>query len=171
MKRPFMLWPLIIVLISLALGGFSGGIPMLADPANGGYLQSGELLPLLPGPNLILPGLFLLVVMGVFPLFLTYALIAHPTWGWLDRLFGWSKHHWVWTGTLVLVAIIAIWLAFESWLIGWFPITTFTAVLGLLILLLAMMPSVRNFYGQHGEAPPNPSPIRQEEFDNEHIEN
>ena len=48
MKRPFMLWPLIIVLVSLSLGGFSGGIPMLADPTSGGYLQFEELLPLLP---------------------------------------------------------------------------------------------------------------------------
>ena len=48
MKRPFMLWPLIFCLFFLSLGGFSGGIPMLADPANGGYLQFGDLLPLLP---------------------------------------------------------------------------------------------------------------------------
>jgi len=75
MKRPFMLWPLVLVLIFLSLGGFSGGIPMLADPANGGYLEFGELLPLLPVPNLILPGLFLFFVMGLFPLLLAYALI------------------------------------------------------------------------------------------------
>jgi hypothetical protein len=146
MQRPFMLWPLIIVLISYALGGFSGGIPMLADPANGGYLQFADLLPLLPVTNLIMPGLFLFTVMGLFPLFLVYALIARPEWTWLDRFFQWSKHHWAWTGTLILVAIIAIWLAFEAWLIGWFPITTLTAIQGLLILLLAMVPSVRKFY-------------------------
>jgi hypothetical protein len=149
MKRPFLLWLLIIVLISLALGGFSGGIPMLADPANGGYLQFGELLPLLPVPNLILPGLFLLVVMGLYPILLAYALIVRPTWNWVDRLFKWSKHHWAWTGSLILVANITIWLAYEAWLIGWFPITTITAIQGLLILLFAMLPSVRKFYSQH----------------------
>ena len=146
MKRPFMLWPLILVLIFLAMGGFSGGIPMLADPANGGYLQFGEMLPDLPVSNFILPGLFLLVVMGIFPLLLAYALIARPDWSWVDRLFQWSNHYWAWTGTLILVGIIAIWLVYEGCLIGWFPITYITAVLGLLILLLAMLPSVRKFY-------------------------
>jgi hypothetical protein len=141
-----MLWSLIIVLISFALGGFSGGIPMLADPVNGGYLQFADILPLLPVPNLVLPGLFLIAVMGLFPLFLVYALIARPEWTWLDRFFQWSKHYWAWTGTLILVAIIAIWLAYEGWLIGWFPITYFTAIQGLLILLFAMVPSVRKFY-------------------------
>ena len=146
MKRPFMLWPLVLKLVFLAMGGFSGGIPMLADPANGGYLQFGDMLPDLPVSNFILPGLFLLTVMGVFPLFLVYGLIARPSWRWVDGLFQWSKHHWAWTGCLVLVGIIAIWLAYEAWLIGWFPITTITMILGLLILLFATMPGVRKFY-------------------------
>jgi len=146
MQRPFMLWPLIFVLLFLALGGFSGGIPMLTDPANGGYLQFAELLPLLPVSNLILPGLFLFVVMGLFPLLLAYALIARPAWNRVDSFFRWSKHYWAWTATLILVAIIAIWLAFEGWLLGWWPITYATAVIGFLILLFAMVPSVRKFY-------------------------
>ena len=148
MKKPFLLWPLICVLVFLALGGFSGGIPMLMDPANGGYLQFADLLPLLPVSNLILPGLFLLIVMGLYPLLLAYALIARPTWKWIDRLFQWSKHYWAWTATLIFVAIIALWLIYEGWLIDWFPITYITAVLGLLIFLIAMLPSVRKFYGR-----------------------
>ena len=146
LKRPVMVWPLVIVLVLLSMGGFSGGIPMLSDPINGGYLQFAELLPLLPVSNLILPGLFVLVVMGIYPLLLAFALVARPTWDWVDRLFKWSKHHWAWTGTLILVAIIAIWLVYEGWLVGWFPITYITAVLGLLILLFATLPSVRKFF-------------------------
>jgi hypothetical protein len=55
MKRPLMLWPLIFALLFLGLEGFSGGIPMLTDPANGGYLQFAHILPLLPVSNFILP--------------------------------------------------------------------------------------------------------------------
>ena len=43
MKRPFTVWLLVLLLVSLALGGFSGGIPMLADPQSGGYLILGLL--------------------------------------------------------------------------------------------------------------------------------
>lgn len=146
MKRPFMLWPLVLVLIFLAMGGFSGGIPMLADPANGGYLNFGEMLSDLPVSNFILPGLFLLIVMGIFPLFLAYALIVKPSWDWMDRLFQWSKHHWAWTGCLVLVGITAIWLGYEGSLVGWWPITYATAVMGVLILLIIILPSFRKFY-------------------------
>jgi hypothetical protein len=148
MKRPFMLWPLVSVLVFLALGGFSGGIPMLMDPANGGYLQFADLLPLLPVSNLILPGLFLLIVMGLYPLLLAYALIARPTWTWVDDLFKWSKHYWAWTATLIFVAIIALWLIYEGWLIGWFSITYATVVIGFLILLFALMPEVSKYYAK-----------------------
>jgi len=145
-KRPVMLWPLVIVLILLSMGGFSGGIPMLADPESGGYLQFADLLPSLPVPNLILPGLFLLMVMGLYPLLLAYALIAKPNWAWMDKLFSWSKRHWAWAATLILVAIIVIWLVYEGWLVGWFPITYITGMLGVLILLFALLPSVREFF-------------------------
>jgi len=152
MKRPFMLWPLVIVLVFLSLGGFSGAIPMLLDPASGGYLQFEELLPLLPVSNFILPGLFLLGFMGFFPLLLAYGLIAKPNWLRVDRLFNWSKHHWAWTGCIILVVGTAIWLGYEGWLVGWWPITKITAVLGGLILLIASIPNVRKAYQLKGRS-------------------
>jgi len=151
MKRPFLLWPLIFVLIFLSAGGFSGAIPMLSDPSSGGYLQFEELLPILPVSNFILPGLFLLSFMGFFPLLLVYGLVAKPTWPWVDKVFRWSKHHWAWTGCIILVAGTAIWLGYEGWLVGWWPITIITAVLGGLILLIAIIPDVRNYYKENGE--------------------
>jgi hypothetical protein len=144
MKRPFTLWILVIVLISLSLGGFSGGIPMLLDPVSGGYLDFEELLPLLPVSNFILPGLFLIVYMGLIPLLLSYGLIARP--GWFDFLFKWSGHHWSWTGTVIFSIGVGLWLAFEGLLVGWWPITTITAVQGGLILLVTFIPPLRKFY-------------------------
>lgn len=146
MKRPLLLWPLVILLILLSLGGFSGGIPMLADPHSGGYLDFGEIIPQLPVSNLVLPGLFLIGFMGIYPLLLALGLVLKPSWPWADRLCRWSSHHWAWTGTLALCFGIAVWLAYEAWLLGWWPITTMTAVLGGLILILALVPSVREFY-------------------------
>jgi hypothetical protein len=141
-----MLWPLVFCLLVLALGGgLSGGITMLIDPT-GQLLGVAVILPLLPVPNFILPGIFLLVVMGLFPLALAITLVTRPNWTWLGSLFQWSNHYWAWTGTLILVAIMALWLIYEGWLIGFFWITYMTAVLGLLILIFALLPSVRDYY-------------------------
>jgi hypothetical protein len=148
MKRPFALWLLIFFLVFLALGGLYGGIAMLTDPS-GNSLQMAEILPLLPVPNYTLPGLFLLFVMGLAPLFLTYALLARPNWKWAESLFCWSNHHWSWTGTVALGVVLVIWLVVEGVLIGFeWPIQYVTAVNGILILLLALLPSVRRYYAQ-----------------------
>jgi len=147
MKRPLMLWPLIFLLLFLALGGLYGGVTLLIDPS-GNLLGLADVLPLVPVSDFVLPGIFLVVVMGLAPLVLNLALIVRPNWGWVDRLFRWSHHYWAWTGTLVLMAILALWLIVEVLLIGLFPITYATAAIGLLILLFAMAPSVRNSYVQ-----------------------
>jgi len=146
MKRPFFFWILILVLILLSVGGFMGAIPMLADPASGGYLDFAELLPLLPVSSFFLPGLFLLVYMSLIPLLLAYALIARPVWSFFDNLFKWSGHYWAWTGTVLFSIGIGIWLGYEGWLVGWWPITIITAVQGGLIFVIAIIPKVRKFY-------------------------
>ncbi len=148
MKRPVMLWPLIFFLLFLALGGLYGGITLLVDPS-GNLLGLDDVLPFLPVSDFILPGIFLLVVMGLAPLLLCFALAVLPSWPWFNALFRWSHYDWAWTGTIVLMAILAIWLIVEVLLIGLFPITYATAAIGLLILLFAMMPSVRTYY-DHG---------------------
>jgi len=146
MKRPLALWPLLFLLMFLALGGLYGGIAMLTD-RTGASLQLSEVLPLLPVSDLILPGLFLLIVMGLTPLVLSYGLLARPHWAWAERLFRWSKHHWAWTGTLGLGVVLGIWLTVQALLIGFkWPIQYITAADGAMIVLLTWMPGVRRFY-------------------------
>lgn len=69
MQRPVALRPLVFFLLFLSLGGLYGSISMLTDPASGS-LQLTEILPLLPVSDYILPGISLLVVMGMAPLLL-----------------------------------------------------------------------------------------------------
>ena len=148
MKRPLTLWPLLVVLLFLASGGLYGGIAMLTDPA-GGSLGLTDVLPLLPVSNYILPGLFLLIVMGLTPLVLTYGLLTRPNWNWAATLSRWSAHHWAWIGTLGLGVTLVIWLIVQGLLIGFgAPIQCITAADGLLIILLTLLPSLRRFYAR-----------------------
>jgi len=146
MQRPFALWPLLFFLLFLALGGLYGGVAMLTDPT-GGSLQLTETLPLLPISDFILPGIFLLVVMGLAPLLLIYGLLVRPEWKWAKRLSRWSGYHWAWIGTLGLGMILAVWLVVEGLLIGFeWAIQYISVVDGFLIILLVLIPPVRKFY-------------------------
>ncbi len=148
MQRPLTLWPLLFLLLFLGLGGLYGGIAMLTDPT-GSSLQLTEVLPLLPVTDYTLPGLFLLIVMGLAPLVLTYGLLDRPNWSWAETLSRWSGHHWAWTGTLGLGVTLAIWLIVQGLLIGFkWPIQYITAVNGFLIVLLVLVSGVRRFYAK-----------------------
>lgn len=85
MKRPLPLWILLLWLVFLAFGGLYGGIAMLIDPS-GDTMGVDVLLPLLPVPDFILPGLFLIFGMGLAPLVLVFGLLARPNWAGLTRL-------------------------------------------------------------------------------------
>ncbi|MFC1603794.1 hypothetical protein ACFL5F_02095 [Planctomycetota bacterium] len=148
MQRPVALWPLLFCLLFLALGGLYGGIAMLVDPT-GGSLQLTETLPQLPVSDYILPGIFLLIVMGFAPLVLTYGLLVRPKWRWAERLSRWSGHYWAWTGTIGLCVTMAVFLIVEGLLIGFeWAIQYITAVDGLLIILFVLVPGVRKFYAE-----------------------
>ncbi len=139
MTRPLTLWLLIIALLFLGVGGLYGGIAMLMDPT-GSSLQMTTLLPLLPVHDFVLPGLFLLIVMGWAPILLAYALLALPEWRWAAALSRWSGHHWAWTGTAALGVVLAVWLVVEGLLIGFrWPIQYVTAFDG----LVAILPSLK----------------------------
>jgi len=98
-------------------------------------------------PDYTLPGVFLLVVMGVTPLLLAYALLARPAWTWAEPLSRAGGHHWAWTGALALGLVLAAWLGVQGFLIGFrWPIQYLTAANGIAIVALALLPAVRRRY-------------------------
>jgi hypothetical protein len=146
MKRPAFLWLLVLLLVFLGLGGLYGGIAMLSDPSGRG-LQMDQVLPLLPVPDYVLPGVFLLVVMGLLPLLLAYGAIWRPGWGWAESITGWSRHDWPWTGSMALGMLLVLWLAIQALWLGFrWPIQYVTLANGLLIIGVAMVPSVRAYF-------------------------
>ena len=148
MQRSYTFWLLLFFLLFLLLGGLYGGIAMLTDPT-GGSLQLTEILPLLPVSDYILPGIFLLVVMGLAPLLLAYGLLARPKWRWAERMSRWSGHRRAWTGTLVLGVTLEAWLIIQGLLIGFkWTIQYITAVNGFLIVLLVLLPGIRRFHAK-----------------------
>lgn len=146
MKKPFTLWLLVFFLIFLALGGAVGAYYFLSDPSGASIGMEKELASL-PISNYTLPGIFLLLVMTLAPLFLTFGLIAKPEIPLLRNLFRFAPYHWSWTGTVTLGIVLMIWLVVEAYFIGFSaPIQYVTALNGLLILLLPFIPVIKKHY-------------------------
>jgi hypothetical protein len=145
--RPVLLWLLIFFMLLLSIGGFYGGIVFLLDPSGVLMQMDPGILPHLPVPDYTLPGLFLLMVMGLAPAILLYGLLYRPDWKWTKPFVSWSGKHWSWTGTFYLGLVLALWLVAEGWLIGFSaPVQFVTAFIGLAILLFTLTTPVRRYY-------------------------
>ena len=146
MKRPISLWILVFFMLFLAVGGAVGAYHFISDPS-GTSIGMAKELKLLPVPNYTLPGFFLLLVMTLTPLFLTFGLIAKPGISLLNNLFRFTPYHWSWTGTVSLGIVLILWLLVEAWFIGvTAPIQYVTALNGVLILALPFLPTIKKFY-------------------------
>ena len=147
MKPTFFRNILIGLLAFLGIGAMFGGGALIISP-------SGELLgmPLSmikdsPFPNFLIPAMFLFVVLGLAPCILTVALVKKPESEIAQRLNLFKDLHWSWSFSVYIGLILIIWLQLEMTFIHsvhWSH--TFYMFFALAILIVAILPQVRNFY-------------------------
>jgi len=132
----------------LGIGGLYGGSMLLIDP-------TGELIGFSPDilerigviDSFLLPGLFLIIVMGITPLEIVVALIVRKRWELMTNLNPLKHYHWAWTASLILGIILVLWLSVQFWLIGLqHPIQAITGFIGISIIVLSLLPNVRTAY-------------------------
>ena len=147
MKSTFFRNILIGLLAFLCVGAMFGGGALIISP-------SGELLgmPLSmikdsPFPNFLIPAIFLFVVLGLAPCLLTFALVKKPESEIADRVNIFKDMHWAWSFSLYIGLILILWIQLEMLFIHsvhWSH--TFYMFFAVTILLVAILPQVRNFY-------------------------
>jgi len=129
----YSLYTLIILMLFQGISGLIGGIALVIDP-------SGELLQMplsmlegSPFDTFLIPGIILLTILGIFPMCVVYGL--------------WVRLNWAWMGSLLVSAALIIWIGVEIWMVGYHtepPLQLIYGLLGLILLVLVLMPSVRN---------------------------
>ena len=132
-SRPGLVLVLVCLLMLLGLGGIGGGIVMLIDPTGEIMGLPSGLLDTVPISDFFLPGLFLIFVMGVLPIWVGIGLWRRTRWGWL--------------GAVVVSVLLILWIGFQIFLWG-APILlqVFYLALGFVLLMLSYYPPVRDYY-------------------------
>lgn len=114
------------------MSGLGGGIGLVADPTGAfvglplGWLRGS------PFEDYLVPGLVLLTVLGVAPLFAAWGL--------------WTGRRWSWRAGVAIGGALLMWLAAQIAVVGYQsdpPLQLAYGVLGALIVVLALRPSVR----------------------------
>jgi len=146
-KRPFPINVLLFLLLILFLGALSGGMALVLD-TSGGLLQIPvTILENSPFNNFLIPGLFLFTVFGVLPALIFYSLLKRPQWTWVNVLNVYSDMYWAWTFTLYIGFVLIIWISVQTLIINFVLfVHTGYVLLGLSIVCIALLPSVRQHY-------------------------
>jgi hypothetical protein len=135
-KRPGSVWALMIFMAIQAVGAIAGGIGLLQDPVNNigmplGFLEGS------PFSDYLIPGLILLVAVGLLPAVALFGVTRHRRWGW-----------WL---AVAAGAGLVIWIVTEVALLGLLPesglgLQIGMGVLGAIILVLTLVAPTRRFF-------------------------
>ena len=143
--RPSAVSALIFLQIFLGLNGLAGGLAFVLAP-DGHLLQMPfSHLRNTPFSSFLIPGLLLLLFLGVYPLAVAYSLWKRPAWRWPDALNPFKLTHWSWAASMAAGVIAMIWIVVQ---IQWIPVGflhVFIFGWGILILVVTLLPSVRRY--------------------------
>lgn len=132
LSRPYAVFVLMGLLLFQGLGAIGGGLALIDDPSGGNLEMSVNMLAGSPFPDFLIPGLVLLVVLGVLPLAVLWAM--------------WRRRTWAWAGSALIGLALVIWIGVQISVIGYSPRPPLQLTYGLLgsaLLLLSLLPSVR----------------------------
>ncbi len=132
----------------LGLSAFGGGGALIISPS--GKLLGGLPLSILensPFDNFLIPGIILFSVLGVFPLFIVFALIKKPISTFAERFNLFPEMHWAWTFSIYVAFALIIWIQVETIFIqgvGW--LQTFYMLYAIPMIIFALLAQTRKIY-------------------------
>lgn len=149
-KRPIALYLLLIVLAIQSIGAIGGGLSLVLAP-DGSIMQMPlSYLDGSPFTSFLIPGIILLVVLGFFPAFIFYSLIATPNWNRFQAFNIYKRIHWSWSFSLYLGIMLSIWIYIEIIFIPFDILQTIFGLVGVGLIILTLLPSNMKYFGWKG---------------------
>jgi uncharacterized membrane protein (DUF2068 family) len=132
-RRPIAAWTLVVLLVVQGLGGLAGGLSLAVAPDGSVLRMSTSLLDGSPFHDYLIPGLILLLVLGVLPLVAAVGL--------------WLRRRWAWYTSFVVGCGLMIWILVEVTIIPYDVLQPIFGGIGVLITIVTLLRPVRRFYG------------------------
>ncbi len=132
-RRPLTAWVLLALLIVQGLGGLAGGLSLTIAPDGSIMKMSTSLLDGSPFHDFLIPGLILMLVLGVLPLVAAVGL--------------WLRRRWAWYAAFVVGCGLMIWILVEITIIPYDALQPIFGGVGLLIFVFSLLRPVRRYYG------------------------
>lgn len=138
---------LFILQLFLGVGAVFGGVGLMIDPTGESVGLPSTLLERSPFQDFLIPGILLFIVLGIFPLFLSIALMTKWDWKIAETINIFKDRHWSWTFSLYCGFALIIWIAVQVYMINSVSILHMVYItLGLTIQVVTLLPSVQAIY-------------------------
>ncbi|HEX7392925.1 MAG TPA: hypothetical protein VF374_08270 [Thermoplasmata archaeon] len=160
--KPAAIIALVVLEAALAFFGFASGSQFILDPSGGTHDMDTSILEDAPVGDFLLVGVFFVTCYGLLPVLIIYGLLKLPRWRWTDPVNKWTGQNWAWTAAAATGIVLIVWIIVEVYYIGspeGFPrfLQVTFALLGAVILALALLPRSRAYTALAPEADSNPS--------------
>ncbi|MEO8403293.1 MAG: hypothetical protein ABI480_01810 [Chitinophagaceae bacterium] len=138
---------LIVLLAFLGIGAIGGGGVLIISPRGELIGMPLSMLNHSPFNSFLLPGIILVLMLGIAPLLLIIALLKKTESKLAERFNFFSDMHWSWTYSIYIAFVLIFWIQIQmaflsavSWL------HTFYMFLAVVIIFVALLPQIRNQY-------------------------
>jgi hypothetical protein len=138
---------LLFLLAFLGLGAIFGGAVLIISPSGSLFGMPIAMLSKSPFQNFLLPAIILLLVLGLVPVALVFALLKKPSCQLAEWFNLFWDMHWSWTFSIYIAFALIIWLQVEMYYlqsVHWSHI--FYMFLAIAIIFTALLPKVRHLY-------------------------
>ncbi len=146
-KRPVSGIVLIFLMFFQAFSAIPTGFSMIMDPSGAAIGLPNYLLEQSPFSSFLIPGLFLGVILGLFPVVILYGLITRKDFWKLNRINCYKKHHWALGCSYYLGILLILWINMQLYFgIGFHILHFVYSSLGLLIIVFSQLPGIKRYY-------------------------
>ncbi len=130
-----------------AVGAIGGGLALVIRPSGSLMQMPLSMLEHSPFPNFLIPGLFLLIVLGLLPAFTCYALLKKPRCAFLTRINPEKEVHWAWSLAFFIGIVLILWIDLEVMFLREVALLHLIyALLGVTIVVVTVWPSTRKYF-------------------------
>ncbi len=100
-----------------------------------------------PFHDFLIPGLFVFIVLGIFPIIIFFVLIKKTKFNLADKINLYKKYHWSWTFSYYLGILLVLWINMQLIFLKEFSIIhcVYSMICGL-IILITLLPSTKEYY-------------------------
>ena len=144
-KRSIPTYLLLFLIAFQAISALPVGLSLIINPTGKGIGIPLELLRESPFDNFFIPGLFLFIVLGLFPVLILYGLQTKKYFKTAQKLNLYNNYHWSLSFSYYLGFILILWINMQLlFRIGFHVFHFIYTMVGLLIIFISHLPATKN---------------------------